>query len=69
MDGLNRVSGERQVLVSGLKEAIGISLDLDGQRMAYTSLGGEVGVARMDGSEQRILRTDLGMLTGIEWGP
>lgn len=58
---------DRQVLVTGLKEAIGVALDLPRNRMAYTSLGGEVGIAKLDGSEARIVHNAGGMLTGICW--
>ncbi|HEX5008243.1 MAG TPA: hypothetical protein VFV70_14095 [Hyphomonadaceae bacterium] len=58
---------DRKILVKGLKEAIGVALDLPRQRMAYTSLGGEVGIAKLDGSEARMLATGQGMLTGIAW--
>lgn len=58
---------DRKVLVKDLKEAIGVALDLPRQRMAYTSLGGEVGVAKLDGSDARMLATGQGMLTGIAW--
>jgi DNA-binding beta-propeller fold protein YncE len=59
---------ERQVLVRGLKEAIGITLDLPNKRLAHASLGGEVGVAGLDGSNARIIASGLGLLTGIAWG-
>lgn len=58
---------DRQVLVRDLKEAIGIALDLPRGRMAYTSLGGEVGLADLDGSGARLLVTEQGLLTGIAW--
>lgn len=58
---------DRQILVSGLKEAIGVALDLPRRRMAYTSLGGEVGLAGLDGSNARILAVENGMLTGASW--
>lgn len=58
---------DRKILVKDLKEAIGVALDLPRQRMAYTSLGGEVGIAKLDGSEARMLATAQGMLTGIAW--
>lgn len=58
---------DRQVLVTGLKEAIGVALDLPRGRMAYTSLGGEVGLARLDGSDGRMLHMMNEMLTGICW--
>ena len=58
---------DRQILVRGLKEAIGVALDLPRNRMAYTSLGGEVGVAALDGSGARMLVDSGGMLTGVCW--
>jgi hypothetical protein len=58
---------DRQILVRGLKEAIGIALDLPRGRVAYTSLGGEVGMAKLDGSGARMLATGQGTLTGIAW--
>jgi sugar lactone lactonase YvrE len=58
---------DRQVLVTGLKEAIGVALDPARGRMAYTSLGGEVGIAKFDGSGAHLLHTAAGMLTGICW--
>ena len=58
---------DRQVLVTGLKEAIGVALDLPRNRMAYTSLGGEIGIAKLDGSGARIAHMAEGMLTGICW--
>lgn len=63
-----RGPGDRVILHTGLKEAIGVALDFDGGRMAFTSLGGEVGVANLDGSGARMLATDQGLLTGIAWG-
>ncbi len=56
---------DREILVRGLKEAIGIYLDLPNQRMFYTSLGGEVGTAGMNGAGARMLLTGQGSLTGI----
>lgn len=56
---------DQQVLVRGLNEAIGVALDLKRGRMAYTSLGGEVGDAALDGSGARMLATGQGLLTGI----
>lgn len=58
-------ASDRTVLVRGLKEAIGIALDPPSGRMFYTSLGGEVGSAAIDGSDPRTLATGLGPLTGI----
>lgn len=59
---------QRQVLVRGLNEAIGLALDIPNRRMAYTSLGGEIGVAGMDGSDARLIATGRGVLTGVAWG-
>jgi hypothetical protein len=68
MDGVGRSSQDREVLVRGLKEAIGLTLDLRNGRMGYTSLGGEVGLAKLNGDGARFLATEQGMLTGISWG-
>lgn len=57
---------ERQVLVRDVGEAIGISLDLPGNRMFYTALGGNVGTATLDGRNHKVLLTGQGTLTGIE---
>src|SRR6185312_2394502 len=43
--------GGQEILVTGLKEGIGISLDLRGGRMYYTDLGGNVYSAKLDGSD------------------
>ena len=56
---------DRQILVRGLREAIGLALDPRNNRMFYTSLGGEVGSAAMDGSDAKTLLTGQGSLTGI----
>ena len=56
---------DQQVVMSELKEAIGISLDIPGDRMYVTDLGGNVYSARLDGSDQRTLLTGQGSLTGI----
>jgi len=58
---------DRAILLRGLNEAIGIALDPPRNRMAFTSLGGEVGVAAMDGTGQRMLTPTSGMLTGTCW--
>jgi len=59
--------GPQEILVSGLKEGIGISLDLKGGRMYYTDLSGNVYGARLDGSDSKILLSGQGSLTGITW--
>lgn len=56
-----------EILVKNLKEGIGISLDLKGDRMFFTDLGGSVYSARLDGSEEKTLLTHQGALVGIEY--
>lgn len=60
---------DRQILVRGVGAAIGITLDPASGQMFYTSLGGELGTARMDGSEPRLLLDHQGPLTGITLAP
>jgi hypothetical protein len=60
---------DRQILVRGLREAIGITLHLPTGRMFYTSLGGEVGAARMDGADARLILENQSPLTGITLAP
>jgi hypothetical protein len=60
-------TGSPEILVSGLKEGIGIALDLRGGRMYYTDLGGSVYSARLDGSDSKVLLSGQGSLTGITW--
>jgi hypothetical protein len=56
---------DREILVSGLQEAIGITLDLPRGMMYYTSLSGEIGAANLDGRGAREVRPKQGRLTGI----
>lgn len=56
-----------QILVSGLKEGIGMALDLRSGHMYYTDLGGNVYSANLDGSNARAILTGQGALTGITW--
>ncbi|HTE40241.1 MAG TPA: hypothetical protein VK629_05405, partial [Steroidobacteraceae bacterium] len=56
---------DREVLVTGMHEAIGIALDERNKQLYYTSLRGEVGTAKFNGKEARMLKTDHGRLTGI----
>jgi sugar lactone lactonase YvrE len=60
---------DRQILVRGLHEAIGVTLHLPTRRMFYTSLGGEVGSAGMDGSDARLVLENQGVVTGIALAP
>lgn len=61
--------GKQEILVRGLKEGIGIALDVKGGRMFYTDLGGNVYSAKLDGSDNRVLLSGQGALTGITWIP
>lgn len=56
---------DQQILVSGLREGIGISLDLSHGRMFFTDLGGNVYSADLDGSDEKTLLSETGGLTGI----
>jgi hypothetical protein len=56
---------DQQILVSGLREGIGISLDLNDGRMFFTDLGGSVYSANLDGSDEETLLSEMGGLTGI----
>jgi hypothetical protein len=56
---------DREILVTGLDEAIGIALDLRHKRMFYTALRGHLGTAKLNGRKPRILLEKQGTLTGI----
>lgn len=56
---------DREILVTGLSEAIGISLDLPKNRMFYASLGGAVDTAALDGTMPKTLLMGQGAVTGI----
>ena len=54
-----------QILFGGLKEGIGIALDIAQDRMYVTDLGGNVYAAHLDGSDHRAILAAQGSLTGI----
>ena len=56
-----------QILVSDLMEAIGIALDLPGNRMFVTDFGGSIYRADLDGSNLRTLAGAQGNLAGIAY--
>jgi DNA-binding beta-propeller fold protein YncE len=58
---------DRVVLVEGLREGIGISLDLKGSRLYITDLGGNVYSAKLDGSDKKTILAGQGSLTGIAY--
>jgi hypothetical protein len=56
-----------KILFTHLMEGIGIALDLDGDRMFMTDLGGSVYSARLDGSDRKTLLYAQGNLSGIAY--
>jgi hypothetical protein len=54
-------------IVSDLMEGIGIALDVPGDRMFVTDLGGSVYSAKLDGSEKRALLFAQGNLSGVAY--
>jgi hypothetical protein len=62
---MDRPHAEPQILVTGLHEGIGISLDMKHGRMFFTDLGGTVYSSNLDGTNQKVLLTGQGSLTGI----
>jgi hypothetical protein len=67
---MDAVSGPRQtpeIVVTHLMEGIGIALDLNGDRMFVTDLGGTVYSAGLDGSDKQVLLSVQGNLSGIAY--
>lgn len=58
---------DQQILVSGLRGGIGISLDLAHGHMYFTDLGGNVYSANLNGSDEKTLLSEMGGLTGITY--
>jgi hypothetical protein len=56
-----------EILMTHLLEGIGLSLDVPGNRLFVTDLGGTVYSARLDGSEKRKLLYAQGNLAGIAY--
>jgi hypothetical protein len=56
-----------QIVVSDLMEGIGIALDVPGNRMFVTDLAGSLYVARLDGTDKRMLLGAQGNLTGVAY--
>jgi hypothetical protein len=56
-----------EILLTHLMEGIGIALDLKGERMFLTDLGGSVYSAKLNGSDKKELLYDQGNLTGIAY--
>ena len=58
---------DRQVLVMGVREAIGVTLDLARGKLFFTGgTGGRVGMANLDGTGAMNLLTGSAGLTGIQ---
>lgn len=62
----------REILVRDVGEAIGISIDAAGRRIAFSSLGGDLSVCDINGGNLRKLvvgkRGQGGGFTGVAWG-
>jgi len=56
-----------EIVVTHLMEGIGIALDVPGDRMFVTDLGGSIYSAKLDGSEMRALAFAQGNLSGIAY--
>jgi hypothetical protein len=56
-----------EIVLPNLMEGIGIALDVAGDRMFVTDLGGSVYTGRLDGSEQRMILFAQGNLTGVAY--
>jgi hypothetical protein len=56
---------DQRILLRELNEGIGIALDVAGDRLYATDLGGTVYSARLDGSDRKVVLTGQGSLTGI----
>ena len=56
-----------EIVITHLMEGIGIALDLHGERMFVTDLGGSIYSARLDGSDKQTLLFAQGNLTGIAY--
>ena len=58
---------DRQILIRGVREAIGVTLDLARGKLYFTGgTGGRVGMANLDGSSSMNLLTGSAGLTGIQ---
>jgi len=55
---------DRQILVRGVREAIGVAIDKRRGRMYYTGGNGQLGRANLDGSSKQEITVD-GAFTGI----
>ena len=58
---------EPEIVVTHLMEGIGLALDVPGNRMFVTDLAGSLYVAKLDGTDKRMLLAAQGNLTGIAY--
>ncbi|MEX2696153.1 3-hydroxyacyl-CoA dehydrogenase [Rhizobium mongolense] len=65
IDPPTRNGRAQEIVLGSLMEGIGIALDVAGDRMFVTDLGGSIYSARLDGSEKRMLLYAQGNLAGI----
>jgi DNA-binding beta-propeller fold protein YncE len=59
--------GFREILCSGLKECIGLALDLKNDTVYFSDLGGNLYSCQLDGFNRRVLYSGDRMLTGIAY--
>ena len=57
----------QEIVLNHLMEGIGIALDVPGDRMFVTDLGGSVYSARLDGTEKQVLAFAQGNLAGVAY--
>lgn len=67
IDGKQKKSQAQEILLTHLMEGIRIALDLKGQRMFLTDLGGPVYSAKINGSDKKTLLYTQGNLAGIAY--
>jgi 3-hydroxyacyl-CoA dehydrogenase len=67
MDAGPQGRGEPEVLLTHLMEGIGLSLDLEQNRMFFTDFAGSLYSSKLDGSEKKVLLFGQGNLTGVEY--
>lgn len=65
VDVQNHESVKKQIIITKLHEAIGLSLNLLERKLYFTDLSGGLYVANLDGSNQKTLCADEGDLTGV----
>ena len=58
---------EPEIIFTHLEEGIGLALDLKGNRMFITDLGGSIHSANLDGSNKKTVQAVQGNLTGITY--